>query len=311
MSSPQCSCKGGSPVNASVWAPAFAGALLSLTACAAVPVAVAPVADARPVSAPAQPPEKMQWLYGSGEAGAVSIQAYHAMRDYVLAAARNRPAQSVVLAEGSTLAAPRFLPCGNKPLAVVLDVDETALLNLGYEYDEAVKGRKYEQAIWDRWERTGADKVAPVPGAVTALRAIREAEVEVVFNTNRKAENATFTEIAINQSGLGPARHRDNLFLQGDAGTGSAKDPRRALIASRYCVIAMAGDQLGDFSDLFNAKDLGIPARRAAASSGAFAAKWGNGWFMLPNPVYGPGNRGTFDDVFPADKRWSDPAGEN
>jgi hypothetical protein len=30
---------------------------------------------------------------------------------------------------------------------------------------------------------------------------------------------------------------------------------------------------------------------------------------MLPNPVYGPGIRGGFDDVFPTDKRWADPAG--
>lgn len=253
----------------------------------------------------------MQWLYGSGEAAAVSIQAWHAMRDYVVAAARSRPRQSAVLAEGSTLASPRFQACGAKPLAVVLDVDETALLNLGYEYDEAIKGRAYDQEIWDRWERTGVDQVAPVPGAVTALRAMREAGVTIVFNTNRKAENAAFTEAAINGAGLGPARHRDTLFLQGDAGSGSAKDARRALIAGRFCVIAMAGDQLGDFSDLFNARSLTVPERRRAASTLPFAQLWGSGWFMLPNPVYGPSVRGSYDDVFPADKRWSDPAGEN
>ncbi|HEY0627502.1 MAG TPA: HAD family acid phosphatase [Allosphingosinicella sp.] len=281
-----------------------AAVLLALSACTTAP---APVTVLPAPAASAEPPKTMQWLYGSGEAGATSIQAYHAMRDYVRQFALRRPAQSVILAEGSTLDSPRFQQCGNKPLAVVLDVDETALLNLGYEYDEAVKGRSYSQEIWDRWERTGADNVAPVPGAVTALRAIREAGVKVIFNTNRKAENATFTEIAINQSGLGPARHRDTLFLQGDAGSGSAKDARRALIAERYCVIAMAGDQLGDFSDLFNVKTLSVPDRRRAATSGSFASLWGNGWFMLPNPVYGPSVRGSYDDVFPADKRWVDP----
>jgi len=279
-----------------------AASALALGACATVP-APAPVAPA----VPANPPATMQWLYGSAEAAASSIQAYHAMRDYVVAAAARRPASSVILTAGSTLTATRFEPCGAKPLAVLLDVDETALLNLGYEYDEAVKGRSYDQAIWDRWERTGSDRVAPVPGAVTALRAMREAGVKVIFNSNRKAENATFTEVAINQSGLGPARHRDTLFLQGDTGAGSAKDERRALVASRYCVIAMAGDQLGDFTDLLNVRTLSVPDRRAAAASGAFAQKWGNGWFMLSNPVYGPSIRGSFDDVFPADKRWSDP----
>lgn len=285
---------------------AAAAAALTLSACAASSSTVAPAA-----APPVQPPATMQWLYGSGEAGAASIQAYHAMRDHVLAMARARPSESVILADGSTLESPRFEPCGARPLAVVLDVDETALLNIGYEYDEAVKGRSYDQAIWDDWERTGVNAVAPVPGAVTALGAMREAGVTIIFNSNRKAENAAFTEMAINQAGLGPARHRDTLFLKGDAGSGSDKDPRRALISSRFCVIAMAGDQLGDFSDLFNVRTLSIADRRRISGSGAFAQKWGAGWFMLPNPVYGPGVRGSFDDIFPADKRWSGPAKEN
>jgi predicted secreted acid phosphatase len=97
----------------------------------------------------------------------------------------------------------------------------------------------------------------------------------------------------------------------GDVAPGSERIPRRAAIAGRFCVIALAGDQLGDFTDLFNARSLPVAARRAAATSGPLAALWGNGWFVLSNPVYGSGLRGGFDDVFPADKRWSDPAGED
>jgi predicted secreted acid phosphatase len=109
--------------------------------------------------------------------------------------------------------------------------------------------------------------------------------------------------------GIGPARHGETLFLQGDIAPGSGKDPRRAAVAGRWCVIAMAGDQLGDFSDLFNAGTLSVGERRRAAVEGPFAGLWGNGWFMLSNPVYGPGLRGGFDDVFPEDRRWSDPEG--
>lgn len=271
--------------------------------------AVSPVAST-PV-APATPPATMQWLYGSAEGGASGIQAYHAIRDHVLAAAKDRPQNSVILAEGSTLAAPRFRSCEARPLAVVLDVDETAIQNLGYEYDEAVKGRSYDSEIWRRWERTGADKVSPIPGAVTALRQMRAAGVTVVFNSNRKAENAAQTRAAIEGAGLGPAVHRDTLYLAGDDATGSDKDGRRAMIAERFCVVALAGDQMGDFTDLLNARSLSVPERRRAATSGALAATWGNGWFLLPNPVYGPSIRGSFDDVFPQDKRWIDQAGEN
>lgn len=301
---------GGSPVGRRFWVPAFAGTLLSLSGCV-VAVDNQGTTVAPPVpAAPLNPPAGMQWLYGSGEGGASSIQAYHAFRDHVLAKAKARPRDSVVLAEGSTLGAARFVPCGNKPFAVVLDVDETALQNLGYEYDEAATGRSYDSAIWDAWERTGADKVSPMPGAVTALREVRAAGVTVIFNSNRKAETAAQTEAALTGAGLGPARHGETLFLSGDDTTGSAKDGRRARIAARHCVIALAGDQLGDFSDLFNARSLSVAGRREAATGQPFASLWGNGWFLLSNPVYGPSIRGGFDDVFPADKRWS-PEGTN
>lgn len=276
-------------------------------ACAAAqtppPAAAAP--PARPV------PPAMQWLYGSGESGASSLQAYHAFRDYVVAAARARPRDSIVLAADATLDNPRMVPCGDKPLAVVLDVDETALQNLGYSYDEALGGKSYDQERWNRWERTGAAAVAAMPGAAAALGTIRAEGVTVIFNSNRQAANAAQTEAAINGANLGPAAHGETLYLQGDVAPGSAKDPRRAAIAAHYCVIAMAGDQLGDFSDLFNARALSVPDRRRYATTPPFSALWGRGWFMLSNPVYGPGLRGTYDEVFPADRRWSDPQGGN
>lgn len=276
---------------------------LALSACATLPQHPAPV----PVVAPAEPPKQMQWLYGSGEAAALSIQSWHSLRDYVLNAARNRPRESVVLAPGASLAQPRYVPCDRRPLAVVLDADETVILNLGYEYHEARTGRPFDPQVWSRWEQTGADRVAPVPGAVTALRALRAAGVAVVYNTNRSRANAAATEAALNRAGLGPVRHGETLFLSGDDDSGSAKDRRRATISERFCVVAMAGDQLGDFSDLFNVRTLTVPERRRLAGSGPIAARWGNGWFVLPNPVYGSGVRGTFDDVFPADTRWADP----
>jgi hypothetical protein len=150
-------------------------------------------------SPPPNPTASMQWLYGSGEGGAASLQAYRVFREYVLAKARARPRRSVVLAEGSTLAAPRFLPCGRRPLAVVLDADETVIQNLGFEYDDASHpGRAYDQERWNRWERTGANAVLPMPGAPAALAAIRRAGVTVIFNSNRMAYTAAQTEAALN-----------------------------------------------------------------------------------------------------------------
>ncbi len=249
----------------------------------------------------------MQYLYGSGEAAALSVQTYRALIAYAAGAAKKRPTDSVVLAQGATLDAPRFVPCGAKPLAAIFDVDETMLLNLGAEYDDARTGKSFDAARWDRWEKTGVDKVAPVPGALEAVNALRALGVTVVFNSNRETRNGAQTAEAIAKAGLGRAIPGDTLFLMGDDAMGSKKDGRRWKVAAKYCVIALGGDQLGDFSDLFNA-GLSVPARRAATLAGPTAKLWGNGWFALPNPVYGSALKGGFDDIFPIDKRWEDPA---
>jgi len=291
-------------------------------------VAVAPVGVARTSAAPAAAtpapatvdgvPAGMQYLYGSGEAAAASRQAYAAMADWVRVRLAGRPSRrrilpprpddpnSVVLTEDATLASPRFEPCGAKPPAVVLDVDETALLNTGYEYSDARGHLSYDAARWERWERSDGRAAVAVPGAAETLAALRAMGVTVIFNSNRSAATASFTEGALARAGLGPVRHGQTLFLKGDAGAGSAKDARRARISARWCVLAMAGDQLGDFTDLFNA-GLTPPRRRAAAEAPAFARLWGRGWFVLPNPVYGTALAGGYDEVFPADRRWTDP----
>ena len=262
--------------------------------------------------APGSVPPGMQYLYGSGEASAISIQAYLGLTDFILARASDfqvgHPVQSVVLAPGATLAAPRFMTCaaGQQP-AVVLDIDETALMNLGYEADDSQRSGPYDQSRWDRWETSGIGAVDPVPGALEAIRAAQRAGIAVVYNSNRSAINASSTTAALTLAGIGPAVHLKNLWLKGDAGTGNGKDPRRWAISAKYCVIAMVGDQLGDFSDLFNAPDMALQQRRAMTNSPLIRMLWGHGWFVLPNPVYGSALKGDIDDVFPKDRRWADP----
>ncbi|WP_288459924.1 HAD family acid phosphatase [uncultured Sphingomonas sp.] len=275
-------------------------------------------------------PPGMAYLYGSAEAAALSEQAYNGMVAYVRGVldtardARGRlPSQraagtlprwprSVVLAPGATAGMVDMLPCGTLPPAVVLDMDETVVLNLGYEYHDARTGQGYDPKRWDRWEQGGADRVSPLPGAVSAFRALRALGVTMVINTNRSAAHAADTTRALKNAGLGDFVHGETLFLKGDVDGGSGKDGRRQAIAARYCVVAMAGDQLGDFADLFNppgpAPALG---RRALASVDAIRAKWGAGWFVLPNPVYGTGLGTGWDETFPKDRRWDDavPAG--
>jgi predicted secreted acid phosphatase len=282
---------------------ALAATALSAAASAQMTRSEPPgAANADPVAAARIKP--FQYLYGSAEAAGISIQAWHALVAYAQAKVRHRPRQSVVLADGATFDNPRFVPCGRKPLAAVFDVDETVLLNLGLEANDAA-GRS-SGAMVGRWGRSGSDAVAPVPGAVYGINALRKMGVTVIFNTNRGQSSAEGTAAQIEAAGLGKTIRRKTLYLAGDDAMGTRKDGRRWTIAKEYCVITLAGDQLVDISDLFNTPGISVADRRQAASHGWVAQMWGNGWFVLPNPVYGSALRGTIDEIFPADKRWTD-----
>lgn len=262
---------------------------------------IALLASLAPAIVCAQPvPMEYQYLYGSGEAAAQSIATFHQLTDYAHAEAARRkrgaPLRQAVLTSGSELEAPRFAPCGRKPPAVVFDIDETLLLNLGFERWLALGLRPADVSVgkaWDQWEETGVEQIAPLPGAVAALKALRADGITVVFNSNRSTAHVDGTIRTLAFARLAqPDQARTGVTLFTDPTSASAsdhskKDGRRAQIAQRYCVIAMAGDQLGDFSDLFNAPKMmapapaanppALPARRELAQSKALERIWGHG----------------------------------
>lgn len=262
---------------------------------------------------PPPPPAMLagvQYLYGSAEAAAITRETWHALVDHVADAIKVQgdARQSVVLTADARLDDLHFVPCGDKPAAAVFDVDETALLNLGFEYDTLKANRSvFDDGTWTRWEQTGFKDVVPTPGAKQALDRLRAMGVTVIFNTNRNGFDAKQDEAALNNAGLGPAVHGQTLFLAGDDANGSLKDGRRQMIAAKYCVLAMAGDQLVDISDRFDLDSLSVSQRRGFAAIPAVAAMWGNGWFVMPNSAYGSGLQGGADDIFPKDKQWRDP----
>ncbi|MGQ3227697.1 MAG: HAD family acid phosphatase [Blastomonas fulva] len=241
-----------------------------------------------------------QWLYGSAEGAIATRQTFGALTSYATAKARTRPADSVIIDDATG----KPVPCGTKPLAAVFDADETLIWNIGPMRWFALRGAEFDAKTWDQWEKTGAGKAVAMPGAIEAMAALRAAGITPIANTNRSAANAAGSEQTLAAAGLGDFRHGETLFLMGDDAGGSSKDMRRATIASRWCVVAMAGDQLGDFRNLFNKPELPPLQRRALATAAPYDALWGNGWFLFANPVYGPSIRGGFDDVFPAETHW-------
>lgn len=281
---------------------------LALSACASVPAA-APQTAASAATLGSDAPDSMRWLYGSGEAAAVSIQSWRMLADYATARARERRIpQAVPMGIGGGVSQPACIDGDTvKPLAVIFDVDETVILNAGYEYWLAM-GNSYSRETWQQWEENGASLARPVPGAVTGIRRLRDAGITPVFNTNRQFSPEGAAR-AIAAAGLGDAVHLETLYLRGDdaenGGGNGDKDGRRAMIAQKFCVIALAGDNLGDFADIFNDDSRSVQDRRSLVARGDYAQLWGNGWFALPNPVYGDLIEGTIGEVFPEDQRWN------
>ena len=297
-----------------------ATALLALALAGCATVAETPVEPSLPPAvAPGEKPapDSMRWLYGSGEAAAASIQAWRSLADYAVSVASagtpvlfSVPMGTPDAPDGLATPSCQSEDGTQKPLAAVFDVDETVLLNTGYEYWQAVSDKPYDPAEWAKWANGGAGIARPVPGAITGLRRLREAGIAVIFNTNRNSDTAAGTAAAIEAAGLGRAVHLENLFLRGDDEMGSRKDGRRATIASKYCVIALGGDNLGDFADIYNANGDDIAARRAMVARGDVARLWGAGWFLMPNPVYGAWQKGSIDEVFPPETRWKPTPGD-
>lgn len=278
-------------------------AALLLAGCAGAPAEVAST-PSPPDGEAAKPSTALQYLYGSAEA-AITVSTVNArIADYGARRVTERPVNSVILAPGATMAAPRFEPCGDKPFAAVFDADETLIWNVGSMGWFARNGIAFDPAIWEQWERTGTGKALPMPGTVEMVKALRAAGITVIANTNRTAANAKGSEDTLRAAGLGEFKHGETLFLMGDDAGGSSKDPRRATIASRYCVIILAGDQLGDFSQQFNVKDLPAAQRTALATSPTANALWDKGWFLFPNPVYGPWEKLGWDETFSSDTKW-------
>ncbi|KDA00183.1 5'-nucleotidase [Hyphomonas polymorpha PS728] len=291
----------------------YALPILSLMALAACQTATITAPEPAPaaqqpaaVSAPeGRPLTAGQWLFGSAEAQIMMAQSWNRIAAYAEAGAAARPEYSVILAPGATAEAPEFLACGEKPLAAVFDVDETLIWNLGSAGAFRRMGIEFDPEIWGEWERTGAGKAVAIPGALEGVERIRKAGVEIILNTNREAANVAGNIETIREAGFGDYVHGETLFLKGDTPGGSAKDGRRYAISENYCVIALVGDQLGDIADIFNDKSLSPAARRDLAAAPAFDRLWDDGWFILPNPTYGPFEGSSMEEIFPPETYWA------
>jgi acid phosphatase len=185
------------------------------------------------------------------------------------------------------------------PPAVVMDVDETVLDNSPVQARQVLSDQPdFNAKAWGEW--VALKRATGVPGALEFVREARKL-ARVIFVTNRTADEEPAT--LENLAALGVPTDASDVLTLGEAGPDgtkwvSDKTARRAFVASKYRILLLVGDDLGDFIAVGGK---GLAERRAAAQE--LHAYWADRWVALPNPTYGSWERATFDRALPDAER--------
>ena len=166
-----------------------------------------------------------------------------------------------------------------KPLAIVLDTDETVVDNTKLMGESIVNGNGSFDAPWWR-QAVHQGKSQAMPGAVEFLNEVHKQGVEIFYVSNRYAPvNLDVTIQNFKELGF-PSVDKDHVLLfEKD----SDKQPRFDMIAKKYYVIVYMGDNAGDFPIGTKGK---TPAERNSIID-AHKEDFGTTFVVFPNPAYG------------------------
>ncbi|HYJ42359.1 MAG TPA: HAD family acid phosphatase, partial [Steroidobacteraceae bacterium] len=235
------------------------------------------------------------WMQTAPEYRASVLQVYRLAGERIAA-----PAPGSAAIEQSQVAAADL---ARLPTAVVLDLDETVLDNTVYQARLMRDHTVYNAKGWGEWVAAG--EAEAVPGAREFIAKARALGHTVFYISNRDctappptaadpcpAKTATMRNLVA--LGIDEAPDPARLLLRGERQewNKSNKTTRRAFIAAKYRIVALVGDDLGDFIDplVF------------AGDRERLEPRFGQGWFVLPNPIYGSWTRhfNTIDEKFAA-----------
>ena len=166
---------------------------------------------------------------------------------------------------------------GVLPPAVVLDIDETVLDNSPFQGWQVMESKSFNNDDWRRWVELAC--AAALPGAVEFTRYADSLGVEVFYVSNRTVQEMGPTIENMTALGFANADSMHMLLKE----TSSSKVERRAKIGNDYDIILLIGDNLADFSGIYEDRgdDLGFAAVEADREL------FGSQYIILPNPMYG------------------------
>ncbi|HSY75824.1 MAG TPA: 5'-nucleotidase, lipoprotein e(P4) family [Bacteroidia bacterium] len=167
---------------------------------------------------------------------------------------------------------------GNKPFAVVTDIDETVLDNSPYDAARAIKNLDYSSGTWKQW--TNKAIADTVPGAPSFFKYAASKGVTIFYITNRDQDEraATLKNLQLYQL---PNADDAHLLLKNGS---SSKESRRQQILKKYNIILLCGDNLPDFDMLY---DNSPTEKDRIATTQTLKNKFGKRYIVIPNPTYG------------------------
>ncbi len=229
------------------------------------------------------------WMQRAPEYRAMAEQVYRLAAEKIAAPAPGSAALEQAETPADALA--------RLPAAVVLDLDETVLDNSVYQARLLRDRANYSSKSWGEWVRAG--EAEAVPGAPEFIATARRLGLAVFFISNRDctipaatpddqcpAKTATLRNLVA--LGIDPAPDPEHLLLRNERPEWNVgnKTARRAFIAKSYRIIALLGDDLGDFAD----------PRVYVGDRERLEPRFGATWFLLPNAMYGSWTNG-FDTL--------------
>ena len=199
------------------------------------------------------------WINSAAEYHALCYQAYNAVKNQVDIAVKKHKRK-------------------DKPLAIVLDVDETILLNTPHRASYVGTGKTYERQEWVEW--CNAAIAQAMPGAVDCMNYVDSKGVEIFYVSNRHEDTELEGTIKNFQKlGMPQADKKHMLFKT----TTSDKQARFDTVTKNYDVILYMGDDVGDFP-------LGTYGKLAADRNSIIDKNqnnFGTKFIAFPNPTYG------------------------
>ena len=164
-----------------------------------------------------------------------------------------------------------------KPLAIITDIDETFLDNSPYAVTEAENGKDYNPQTWKNW--TAKAEAKAYPGSLNLFNYAASKNITVFYITNRDENDRAGTLKNLQNLGF-PFADEAHLLTKT---TTSDKEARRLEVLKNYNVIIYLGDNLADFSKIFNKK----PQAERNELVDENAKQFGKKFIVLPNSGYG------------------------